>query len=650
MIKKQTLTVYLIGLLFFLLCTAAIFFKEQLWGLHALAFLDPSLAFIFAAFALLVLSAFFFQAEVEQHLSNFSLSLTPSMHLFISLSMGVIFYVFPMVEDFYGEAYLLNHQILETAGPIAEKTWDQIFSFSLNPWAAQEFIFAVITVFSYWLDISYYDIIIFIDALLGAAFVYFWTSLVAKHIKHPLLQWVLTIGVLFAPFMLNFYGHLEINAIVFVANLLWLIYLVEALDQQSIKKLGWLTLAVLLLLKIHPIAVFYLPIIMYLWLNQWNSRIFTLNWSSVLKYIVLPCFGLGLVFYFLVLKDHQDPRFLDYDIEAYDRLFLPIFSPEAPLDRYNLFSFNHVLDYFNEMMLWSPVLIIVLIAVVLFSRKQINWQNPSLIIVGTIFMLWFAHFFVSNPLLSMPMDWDLYAFPAMVLLVFTIVVLRQLKTVDYATPLLMVSLSVSILSIPFVLIHQKKETLSYRLETLGRHIFKTYYEWSANTIDYSLGLIPEDLDLQLERKNRVLYDLSPYAIEGNDREYGRMWAAEGVLLLNRQEYNLAYTFIKRSLDFYDSNKNRLKLLEACMYLEEYEEAFELSQQLLKVNFPNHQRALTAVIQVALFKADYQTAMNYCIGYLEKYPEDATMQEIYYRLMNDIELDELKNYFIIDNPK
>ena len=69
-----------------------------------------------------------------------------------------------------------------------------------------------------------------------------------------------------------------------------------------------------------------------------------------------------------MFKDYNDPRTLT-DFKDIDRLFLPVFSPEPPLDRYNLFSLNHILDYLNMMLMWSPAALF-LIAYAFIFKKQ----------------------------------------------------------------------------------------------------------------------------------------------------------------------------------------------------------------------------------------------------------------------------------------
>ena len=168
--------------------------------------------------------------------------------------------------------------------------------------------------------------------------------------------------------------------------------------------------------------------------------------------IYIPICFVGAFLYFFVFQDYKDPRLLQ-DFRDIDRLFLPLLSPAPPLDRYNLFSINHIFDYFNIMMLWSPPALFLLVIIGLFYRKQINWKTPQIVITGLTFLLFTTFLFMINPLFSMPMDWDLFSLPAPILLIFVLALLKDVQPTNLAGKILPGCLALAILSLPTFIVN-----------------------------------------------------------------------------------------------------------------------------------------------------------------------------------------------------
>ena len=172
--------------------------------------------------------------------------------------------------------------------------------------------------------------------------------------------------------------------------------------------------------------------------------------------------------YFFILKDHVDTRDLNTQVMAFDRLFLPLFSPEPPLDRYNLLSFNHIFDFLSEVLIWSPIALFILLSIILLARKSIDWNTLPVLTSGVTLLLFGGLFFVINPLLSMQLDWDMMAIPAPAFLVFVAVLAKQAERSFDARKLLLTCMAIAILSIPVFAVHAKPIPLSLRLEASAR--------------------------------------------------------------------------------------------------------------------------------------------------------------------------------------
>ncbi|MBL4708669.1 MAG: hypothetical protein JKY48_09555 [Flavobacteriales bacterium] len=653
--KKRNLpfsSTFLVGLLFFTFYLLGDFFPDYWWSTHSSHFIGKSLKYAGFLFALFFLILSFFPKGIQQisRLVQIPKKLSHPIIWFLSLLMGFLFYQFPMLADFYGEAYLLNSQAHQTVISVSQEAHNELFTFGLNPWAGQKTIFALISYIAYFSGETIYTCILYFDAFFGFCFMLTWLYFIHGCLKNWTWKFILTLAVCTAPFLLNFYGHLEINAIVLWVNLFWTTQLVRYFNKRDSKSLWMLFLLFILCLKIHAISVLFAPVLIYLCIAHYLKASVSSNfitWRRIFAFVLAPVFAIGAFCYFFVFKDYNDPRNLDFTVTEYDRLFLPILSPEAPLDRYSLFSFNHIFDYFSELLLWSPIALFLLVVIVISYRKRVNWQQEELILTSTLLILFASFFFVVNPLLSMQMDWDLFSFPTPILLVVTVLLIKQLEDSDLWIKAMPICFAIAILNVPFFMVHSSRTALSQKLESLGIRIYQTYYEWSAQTIHNSFGLIENDRTALLDRRNKLLYKISDYSIEGNDREYGILWRKGGEQFLKiEHNYSSAYVYLEKALSYYPEDKiSMFYMIETCLLLDLPEEAYQYSLALQPKNYPSEKAASITVIQSALFASYYDKALEHSELHLVKWPDDLTMKEINYRLSNKLAVEELKNFFI-----
>ena len=162
-------------------------------------------------------------------------------------------------------------------------------------------------------------------------------------------------------------------------------------------------------------------------------------------------------------------------------------------------------------------------------------------------LLFASLFFVTNPLLSMQMDWDLFSCPGPVLLVFVVVLAGQLPGRVWVRKVFPPCVGLALLCMPVFIVHASVPMLSARLESVGVRMFKTYYEWSARTLTYALSLSASDSKEFVERRDRVLTNLEPYALPNRDYEYARLLSAAGEHELRvAKDYRAAAVFFERA--------------------------------------------------------------------------------------------------------
>ena len=238
-----------------------------------------------------------------------------------------------------------------------------------------------------------------------------------------------------------------------------------------------------------------------------------------------------MILYFFIQEDYKDPRELKYT-SATDRLFLPLISPDPPYDRYNMLSWNHLFDYFNIILFWSTSALLLLGALVTYFRKKINWQHLALLMTGLPLFMYSAFLFVFNPLLSMPMDWDLFSLVFPILMMFIIALITQIEPAkNLAHRMVFYCLAFALLNVPIFYVNATLHPYSERLQSLGVRVFKTYYEWSGMQLDFAASLLSEDKEKEKKARATVLHKLRPHALTGNDEQYAHLTSIYGTLFL-----------------------------------------------------------------------------------------------------------------------
>lgn len=620
------------GLMFGGMVLLGMVWPDPWWGTHFLAFFSfpmAATAWLIGAglWALGVWKPFALPGiPLAQGLRNWWL-------LALSLVVGTACYFLPMFADAYGDSAWFGRSF---SGEGEMDFWSHLgYALSPNifhPKSGERTVLNLVWVFMDGFDIGVWEAFRLLGGVCAAIMVWSWGKfadwLVEDAGKRNLL-WLIGIGT---PVWLLFMGHVEVYAPGLVAILGFFILTVQFLKSGDGKKLIWATLVWLLCVKFHSVAWLLLPVLVLAWGKRlWpdSSRMERiLTWRSISLWLLLPVFALGGLVYFVLLGDHADPRFLGEGINVYDRLFLPLLSPEAPLDRYNLLSMNHIGDYFQEMLIWSPAGWSILLVGALSFRKQIRWQSPEMVLIGLALVLMTAFFFMVNPLLGMTVDWDLLAMPAPALWVLAGLVIGQadLSWKRATGPLLAIAIWITI---PAVVMHQQPPILGQRLESLGRHSFKTYWIRSSGTLLSGIDLrrggpnpFPEDL-------MATLSGLEGYAIPGDDHEYG-------FLLMEIGEFHRkTLGNMEKALHFHNwANKytprmenNVLGMMEANFLLGNFKDAYAASKTLVELEYPNPRQAQRIAIHCALEAGIYADAEQRVRVFLESWPEDALLNKI-----------------------
>ncbi len=618
------------------------------WATHHLAFLPSPHNFLLFGIALgLILLGFIIKPKLN-YPSRFSLN-----HWVVSLAISALFclfcYSFPIASDSYGNARTFTPYLNQMVESLPEGFWGDLLNFKVEPGNGRWGVFHLFTLAAYAFNCSYEKVFLWVDAICGSLFVLVWLRLVVAHISIPIWQLALSLAGIASPFFLIFFGHIETYAPLYLILLGYFVFLVRAIETK--KQIFMLPMAILLLLgmRFHALSYliapsFFLTLLTLGW--QHNKTIKKLlTFKGLVLWLYIPACLVGLVLYFFILKDYNDPRFLDGDVPDIERLFLPIIAPEAPLDNYNLQSWNHIFDFLNAILHWSPGLLFIFVSALTLYRKKLS-MSPTLSILLVTLILLISFLFMFNPLMSMPMDWDLFVFPTPLFMVLTLVIVKQIQHETLPTSLLTSISSLGILAIPLFAVNAKTLSLSYRQESVGVHVYKTYYAHSASLMLNALNMIPADVDLYLKRKEKLLQKLKPMAQVGVDRKYAELLTDDAIVkwkVLNQLDE--AKTDFQKALyyspDYYD---NWYYLAQLNLEMGNSKTAHQNALQLLNTfGLKENPDVLRLLIKCALENDSFIEAEKYCENYLliSNSSDINLVKKILERLQANENVEELK---------
>lgn len=627
----------------------ALLFPQPLWGIHYTAFLPPFWQWTTLAVAVSVVSYFHFQPD--GWLIHWLIGLLKQRWIFIgilTLMAGLCFWNYPIATNAYGDSELFSARMGESTTEYSEAFLEQLLSVDVrSPKSGNLTVLSGIRLLSYAAGVSHRQAYAILGAFSGMAFLLIWLSFVNHYFSEARLRVILVLLGLTAPFSQLFFGYQEIYAPAIPALTAYLCGLLLWFKNRKTAWLWVLPILLLFCLKLHSSSYLLIPsllmVYIYAWLDKKGFADRFFSWKNACLFLFLPAMVGGGVVYFFVLNAFAEPRFLGPDVDIYTRLFLPIKSSMPPLDRYSLLHFNHFTDYFNLLFLWSGGML-GLFLLMLQQRAQIRWQRPEVIVTGSTLVLYGLLYFMINPLMSMPYDWDYFSLPGPVLFLFVAALSSQIQHRNIGTYAMGAMVAFSILGVPRFAVNASEEALSQRLESLGVHVFKTYWIRSAGDIAVGIDLGTEGSE-RLARYESVLTDLEPHALKGNDEEYANLAWRTGKLLRSQPadyEKALNYHLLAQQYDP-ELPANYIGLMECSFVLKRYFQAWEYSQKLVDFQYPNQKKALLIAIQCALWAEEYDSALQHCETYADQWPEEFILY-IRDNLRNQTNLPVLKNQF------
>lgn len=554
--RKYQYPILILILITPLLC--GLIWEDSWWGTHFISFTPNFIKFsiIVASITLLLFS---FSKKIKDTTFLFKTKLSKKTSIGISLISCILFYNIQIAADFYGNARNFTDILDQTITTLPADFFKECFSYELTPGNGRRGVLLLVKYISYLFNISILNAFKLLDAFCGGIFVFTWLNAVQYFISKKPWQLIISIIGLSSPLLLIFFGHIETYAPIFVLLFNWLFIFTLYLKKKKTRHLLLLVSLLIIGIRLHNLMLLLLPTfllgILYHQKNNYTFLTHLYSIKGIFQRIFAPIVLIGLVCYFFVFKDHNDPRRLD-NFNDIDRLFLPLFSPDPPLDKYNLLSFNHFFDYFNMIYLWSPVLLFFFTYLLARKRKIINWNTPTISLMILTFFIFASFLFAMNPLFSMPMDWDLFMFPIPIALILLLLLTTQIQHHTISKKLLYSSIVFTLWCIPIFFVFFSKQASSHRIESTSVHIYKTYYEHSSTYMLYALNMDQQSTpEAYMKRKKALINKLAPYATLGNDKQYSELLIDEAIneLQINNNLLNSRKYFLK-SLDYYSIPK------------------------------------------------------------------------------------------------
>ena len=562
----------------------------------------------------------------------------------LTILFMICFSAFPITTDYYGDAYKMHAFLTKIPNSIPQGAHDNFFQFSLDPWAGQNTTYSLITYIAYYCNVSYKTAYYIFNTLFGGAFIFTWVYFIFNYIENKGWQFILIISGITAPFLLNFFGHYEVYAIVLFLTLSWMILALYQIKTKSKLYLGLLFPLLLLCVKFHAISLLLFPAWLALIWIQYKPNSFT--WGRLLTFIITPIYIAGTLLYFFYFKDYNDSRSLHNNTAmAFDHVFLPLVPPEAPLDQYHVLSSAHIFDFFAEGLIWSTVALFIICCLLFVYRKSLQFSTPEFKIAVLTLLLYASIFFMINPLLSMPMDWDLFSIPAPLLLIVLVVLIKPISHKISPKPLIYPVLIIGLLNLPVFITHTSDKSIALRLEQLSIRIYSTYYEWSALNLDRAMRLDNPMNDKRNRRSKEIIQQLKPHARPKIDREFAKILIDQGRYhLRTTHNYQEALLLFETSKRYFNNPNASLLAIETHFNLNNYNEAYTIAQSLITASYPSSSKAIRIGIHCALEAEKYNDALRLCNRYLKVTPNDTTITTIKHRLENNDNIATLKSVF------
>ncbi len=395
----------------------------------------------------------------------------------------------------------------------------------------------------------------------------------------------------------------------------------------------------LLMIGLHIGALIFVPtIVLLLWHGWKKNRYFVIVTSLVI--------GAALIGVAALSRNNLPDFFNRMSAIASDDV-LPAFRP-GPGMPFAMFSLAHVIDWTDLQMLVAPFGLLIPLAFLISSPGSLEFRTPAILFLLSTSVCGLLFTFIMNSAIGLFRDWDLMASFCLPLSFFGIYLLSQLSPRAWAR-------RISVVIAVLVLIHtatwigvnadnarhlQRAEVMT-NTKFLGRYAQLLYYDQLANAFwdkgDYARTKNWLERYLTLDSTNpRFLGNLADvYLRLGENNNYYQMlqklarnrtpdamvYSNLGVEYSHRGDTAASIAMYTRALEL-DSNLGVVHANLAITYLglKRYDLAFRHCSSALALGMAEPEVYKCAGIAL-YYLGEYKNAMTYLDSYLTSHPED-----------------------------
>jgi len=385
-------------------------------------------------------------------------------------------------------------------------------------------------------------------------------------------------------YMLLFFGYVE-NYSLFVLSVLAFTLTGLLIAQRKIRRF-WILPPLAASVFFHILGVTLLPAALCIWIGPSRLGRTIQRWRMITKSLVLVAIliGAAMAFYHFYTTNY-----------FFRFAFVPLFESRFTVEGYTLFSWKHLADCLNLLLLLMPGLLVALAT--LFQRsfryllKQRQYVYLTILMASVL-----GAVFVFDPKLGMPRDWDLFSFAGVPLVVL---VICSLLATDSSIRSRVLGVGCTV-ALAVLLLVPRAYTL-------------------ANT-EMGLALIENQLLLDQLKSKNVTTLLGNYYVEnGNSESARRVWryvdetfpqdsaGREAMSLVARGQCRQAERILLEVLKRDPLSWNAWTTLGACyFYLNQPDSAMEALDIALGIN-PHGPRALNNKAGVCMMQGDCASA-------------------------------------------
>jgi hypothetical protein len=603
----------------------ALLYPGPMWGTHFPTFLGRGLrtAFLAAALALLVFTPVGLRVPGRLRWPIH----TGAVIAAVGLGAGAAFFLIPTVPHIYGDA-LRNLRMVTSDDAVLH----QLLSLDLtNRQTGEWFTLNLVRLLMAWGHVSELTAFRLIDATSGAVFVALWTALVLRHVRSAGVRaLMIAVGATGGSAHL-FTGHAEVYAPAAAALMAFLVVADLALASPSVPRLLLLLLCTLLAIKTHfshhllwlPFALVAIHTLAPPRLR--SGRLFTRR--ALYLGVVVPLATVFAVYYVFVIGNAHGTRYTPL-AERHTRMFLPLFNDEAPgIPAYTLFSPAHVADYVNLILLWSaPALL--LAAWTWVRRRGSGKDDPMLLVTEVTLLAYAGVYFATNPLLTMPRDWDLFMTPAPLLLVYTLILIARTPAAAWRPATVSGPvLSLVAISLTAFVVNAYAGSTAERLRALGIHAYRTYYFGSAYVVQKGARLLDPWPRWQLAYRLRAVDEARAFRLPGDDPEFASLCVRAGNQLAEMGEKETGIPYLREALAALpDDDNHAYDRAEILFALEDYPAAYRNALIAVRAA-PDDLDTQRLALNCAVYAGDAEGVITFGERILAHEPDDQSLREL-----------------------